>query len=571
MHTLGSRSLLWIAMSVLASAAAAGRRRCGRRSRTHVPRRERANRQGPRGGRPHGRRGGRGRSRRAHRDRLELRRAPAAPPALPRPARLRAAPARPRHRSARPRRGLPERRRHLPQLRGAVGRHAGDRQRVPVDRAALQPRHELRGAPDLGAEGLRQRRHRRDDRARGPLHPQPARPRAPHRRDGAVPAQRADEQVRHRLADHQRGQHAGDLDRPEREPRRVGVRRRHRRLPVMAQEPPAQQRARRRSAPTSTATGPGSGAAAAARAARSPRRPTAGRRRSRRPRPSACATSSTRASSAACSRSRPRSTSTRTPSSSCGPTATRPPTRRRGWAPTRRRRSARWASTWPARTATRPSRPATSTSPTARSTTGCGASTRSGATRSRCTRRPPAPASIRPTRSSAAQTTRNREAVLRLLEISDCPQRAIGKETQYCGLPSSTLFTDDFEADRGWTQTGNTATAGRFERGDPAATNSGGAKQLGTTVSGVNDLVTGRLAGAAAGDHDVDGGVTAMLSPAITLTGGSNYTLSFAYYMAHGTNSSSADYLQGQRQRHDRVLRSSARRTTTTARGRRRR
>ncbi len=142
------------------------------------------------------------------------------------------------------------------------------------------------------------------------------------------------------------------------------------------------------------------------------------------------------------------------------------------------------------------------------------------------------------------ETTRNREAVLRLLEISDCPQRAIGKETQYCGLPSSTLFTDDFEANRGWTQTGNTATSGRFERGDPAATNSGGAKQLGTTVSGVNDLVTGRLAGTDAGTHDVDGGVTAMISPAITLTGGSNYTLSFAYYMAHGSNSSSADYLK---------------------------
>ena len=35
-----------------------------------------------------------------------------------------------------------------------------------------------------------------------------------------------------------------------------------------------------------------------------------------------------------------------------------------------------------------------------------------------------------------------------------------------------------------------------------------------------------------------------MLSPQITLTGGSNYSLSFAYYMAHGSNSSSADYLR---------------------------
>ncbi|RSM60054.1 hypothetical protein DMH04_54750 [Kibdelosporangium aridum] len=31
------------------------------------------------------------------------------------------------------------------------------------------------------------------------------------------------------------------------------------------------------------------------------------------------------------------------------------------------------------------------------------------------------------------ETARNKEAVLQLLEISDCPQRAIGKEQQYCG------------------------------------------------------------------------------------------------------------------------------------------
>ena len=149
-----------------------------------------------------------------------------------------------------------------------------------------------------------------------------------------------------------------------------------------------------------------------------------------------------------------------------------------------------------------------------------------------------------PDEAIATQTSRNREAVLRLLEISDCPQRAIGKETQYCGLPSSTIYSDDFEAARGWTASTTGATSGRFERGDPAATSSNGAKQLGTTVSGVNDLVTGRLAGTSAGEHDVDGGVTAITSPAIALTGGSTYTLSFSYYLAHGSNSSSADYLR---------------------------
>jgi len=148
-----------------------------------------------------------------------------------------------------------------------------------------------------------------------------------------------------------------------------------------------------------------------------------------------------------------------------------------------------------------------------------------------------------------AQTSRNREAVLRLLEVSDCPYRAIGKETQYCGIASSTIFADNFESATALQWTPNaagtgTATIGHFERGDPATTNSGGAKQLGTTVSGVNDLVTGRLAGTSAGANDVDGGVTTATSPPIALTGGLSYTLSFSYYLAHGSNSTSADYLR---------------------------
>ena len=64
------------------------------------------------------------------------------------------------------------------------------------------------------------------------------------------------------------------------------------------------------------------------------------------------------------------------------------------------------------------------------------------------------------------------------------------------------MFFDNFETATGWTTNPNgtdTATTGFWERGDPEATTDSGAKQLGTTVSGVNDLVTGRLAGASAG------------------------------------------------------------------------
>ena len=110
-----------------------------------------------------------------------------------------------------------------------------------------------------------------------------------------------------------------------------------------------------------------------------------------------------------------------------------------------------------------------------------------------------------------------------------------------------TVFFDNFETSLGWTRNAggtDTATTGLWERADPATTTSSGTKQLGTTVSGVNDLVTGPLAGASAGDHDIDGGVTTIRSPAIALPSSGTLTLSFSYYLAHGTNSSSADYLR---------------------------
>ena len=111
----------------------------------------------------------------------------------------------------------------------------------------------------------------------------------------------------------------------------------------------------------------------------------------------------------------------------------------------------------------------------------------------------------------------------------------------------TTVFFDDFETGLGWTRNPNgtdTATTGLWERGDPEQVNYNGAKQLGTTVSGVNDLVTGRLAGSSAGVHDIDGGVTTIRSPAIALPSSGTLTLSFSYYLAHANNSSSADFLR---------------------------
>ncbi|TDC21986.1 zinc carboxypeptidase [Micromonospora sp. 15K316] len=146
-----------------------------------------------------------------------------------------------------------------------------------------------------------------------------------------------------------------------------------------------------------------------------------------------------------------------------------------------------------------------------------------------------------------AQTSRNREAVLMLSEYADCPYRAIGKQAQYCGGGGgTTVWSDTFETATGWTVNPSgtdTATLGVWERGAAQATTSSGAKQL-TPYAGGNDLVTGRLAGAGAGDHDLDGGVTSAQSPAVTLPASGTLTLSLAWYLAHGSNSSSADYLR---------------------------
>uniref|UniRef100_UPI0031D8FA46 S8 family serine peptidase n=1 Tax=Saccharothrix mutabilis TaxID=33921 RepID=UPI0031D8FA46 len=117
-----------------------------------------------------------------------------------------------------------------------------------------------------------------------------------------------------------------------------------------------------------------------------------------------------------------------------------------------------------------------------------------------------------------------------------------------CGPVTPPVWSDDFETDKGWRANpsgADTATTGRFERGDPEQTtsaSSGQVKQLGTAASGVNCLVTGRLSGASDGANDVDGGVTSMVSPAITLPSAAK--LRFAFTYAHGDNSGTADYLR---------------------------
>ncbi len=82
-----------------------------------------------------------------------------------------------------------------------------------------------------------------------------------------------------------------------------------------------------------------------------------------------------------------------------------------------------------------------------------------------------------------------------------------------------------------------------WERGVPGATNSSGPKQI-AAYSATYDLVTGPLAGSSSGAYDIDGGTTTIRSPNIVLPSGRTLTLTLKYYLAHGNNSSTSDYLR---------------------------
>jgi trimeric autotransporter adhesin len=109
------------------------------------------------------------------------------------------------------------------------------------------------------------------------------------------------------------------------------------------------------------------------------------------------------------------------------------------------------------------------------------------------------------------------------------------------------VFTDDFTTDRGWTRNPSgtdRATTGLWQRGVPQTTSSGGTALQIAAQSPTFDLVTGASAGNGVGANDVDGGVTSILSPQITLPAGGTLTLSFASYLAHLSNATGADFLR---------------------------
>jgi hypothetical protein len=141
----------------------------------------------------------------------------------------------------------------------------------------------------------------------------------------------------------------------------------------------------------------------------------------------------------------------------------------------------------------------------------------------------------------APQTARNRKALLYLIDIGGCPYRAVGLVKTHCGA-----FNDDFEIYRAWSTNPygtDTATGGQWARRDPGPTSSGGYPiQLGTTPSGAQAMVTGGPSGTSANQFDLDGGATTIRSAPINLPSQVG-SLTFRSYLAHGSNSSSADSL----------------------------
>ena len=135
-----------------------------------------------------------------------------------------------------------------------------------------------------------------------------------------------------------------------------------------------------------------------------------------------------------------------------------------------------------------------------------------------------------PERLIGRETARNRDALLYLIDLADCPYRAIGKGASLCGP----LF-DDMETGRGWTvdpSGTDSATAGTWQRSDPAAS----AWQLGRAASGRDVLVTG----ASRGD-DVDGGSTTIRSRFVRLPTGRVATLHLRYWTGMSSGSGPED------------------------------
>ena len=144
-----------------------------------------------------------------------------------------------------------------------------------------------------------------------------------------------------------------------------------------------------------------------------------------------------------------------------------------------------------------------------------------------------------------SETGRNKEAVLYLMERAACPLAVLGTATRVarCGA-----FDDDLEINRFWKinlDGTDTATAGRWQRGDPRpTTTASGRKQPDGVPSGRYAFITGTAAGSSPAANDLDGGRTTVTSPLITLPPTAGQKLQFRWFFTHDRTSSAADELR---------------------------
>ncbi len=144
----------------------------------------------------------------------------------------------------------------------------------------------------------------------------------------------------------------------------------------------------------------------------------------------------------------------------------------------------------------------------------------------------------------AAQTARNREALLLLLDRAACPYAAVddASDAANCGA-----LYDDLEVNRGWTVNPDgtdTATAGAWAVADPAPVDASGSKQLNAT-SGSRDLVTGAPAGTRPSAYDLDGTSTVRSRPLRLPDDPAEIgPLTFRYTFAHNARGTPADALR---------------------------
>lgn len=142
----------------------------------------------------------------------------------------------------------------------------------------------------------------------------------------------------------------------------------------------------------------------------------------------------------------------------------------------------------------------------------------------------------------AAETKRNRKALLHFLEQADCPYRAAGLARLNCGR-----LYEDFEMGRDWgfdPFATDTAGRGAWQRGIPQKVKTAaGIKQKKNVASGQAALVTGLAAGAKPTSNSLNG-LTSVISREVALPAGKRWTLSFSYTFAHNKRASKTDFLR---------------------------